>query len=79
MPKQKQKSFEESLERLDEIINEIENGAPLDESVKLYKEGIGLAAALNDSLNSYEKEITELIKTSEGRFLEKTFNTEPSK
>jgi len=79
MPKQKQKSFEESLERLDEIINEIENGAPLDDSVKLYKEGIGLAAALNESLNAYEKEVTELIKTSEERFIEKPFVTEQSK
>jgi len=73
MPKPKKLSFEESLARLEAIINEIESGAPLDESMALYKEGVGLSAALNERLNACEKEVTELIKTSEGRFTEKPF------
>ena len=73
MPKAKQKSFEESLARLDEIINEIEDGAALENSVKLYKEGISLSVSLNETLSKYENEVAQLVESSEGRFEERPF------
>ena len=73
MPKPKPKPFEESLERLEAIINEIESGASLENSVKLYKEGAALIITLNETLNTYENEVTELIKTMDGTFSEKPF------
>ena len=74
MPKRKQKSFEESLSRLDEIIDEIESGSSLEDSVKLYKEGVELSVMLNETLNAYEKEVAELIRTPDGGFIEKPFD-----
>ena len=73
MPKAKTKTFEESLSRLTEIMDEMESGSSLENSVKLFKEGAALAAALNDTLNNYEQEVTELIQTFGGEFTEKPF------
>ena len=40
-----EKTYEEAMTRLDEIINLLENNeASLDESLDLYKEGVSLAA-----------------------------------
>ena len=66
-------SFEESLQRLEEIVNEIESHTSLENSVKLYKEGVGLSVLLNEALNKYEAEIIELSKTKDGQFEEKPF------
>ena len=77
MAKPKQKTFEESLARLEEIIDEIESGAALEDSVKLYKEGTALAAALNGTLNAYETAVTELMQTAKGEFVEKPFTPAP--
>ena len=76
MPVKKQKSFEESLARLGEIIDEIETSASLEKSVKLYKEGIGLSVSLSETLNAYEEEVSLLTKSSEGRFEVKPFTPE---
>ena len=73
MPKAKQKTFEESLSRLEEIIEKIESGASLEDSVKLYKEGTALSASLNELLSAYENEVTELIKKPDAGFTEKPF------
>ena len=72
----KQKNFEESLKRLDDIIDEIENGASLENAVKLYKEGITLSAAMEGVLTKYETEVAELVKASDGGFVLKPFTTE---
>ena len=73
MAKKKQKTFEESLSRLDEIIDGIESGGTLEDAIKLYKEGIELSAALNETLTAYEIEVAELYKTSGGGFGERPF------
>ena len=77
MPKAKIKTFEESLSRLEEIMNEMESGSSLEHSIKLFKEGAALTVALNNALNSYEQEVTELIKTLDGEFEEKPFTPLP--
>ena len=73
MPKPKTKTFEESLSRLEKIMNEMESGSSLENSIKLFKEGAALTVALNNALNDYEQEVTELIKTLDGEFVEKPF------
>ncbi len=71
----KKKTFEQSLLRLEEIISEMErNEIPLDESVTLYKEAIGLAAFCGDNLNKIEAEVCELKKIAEGIFSEEKFS-----
>ena len=46
MSKTKSQSFEASLERLEQIVHRLEDGAvPLDEAMKLFQEGTALAAS----------------------------------
>ncbi len=50
--------LENSFKRLDEIIEKMEQGElSLEESFKLYKEGVGLVSACNESIDKVEKEI----------------------
>lgn len=63
------KSFEEALKRLEEITASLEQGeVPLENTVKMFKEGIGLANICKEKLKSAEKEIQKLIKGSDDDF-----------
>lgn len=63
MPKKK---FEDAMKRLETIVNELESGqTDLDESIKLFEEGLALSKTLNDQLKSYENKIAELTKKDE--------------
>lgn len=57
----KKLSFEQSLERLEEIAALLEQGnAPLEDALKLYEEGTALAADCNARLTAAQIKITEL-------------------
>lgn len=72
----KKLTFEQGLARLEEIIDEIENSeSTLEESVKLYKEGVSLSLFCGESLQAAEKEISMLQKTADGLFVQKPFET----
>ena len=72
-----EKSFEESVGRLEEIVRMLENGtASLDESLKLYEEGIALVRTCNSQLDSAEKKIRILTQGPEGRVEEKDFDSD---
>ena len=50
--------LESSFKRLDEIIEKMEQGElSLEESFTLYKEGVALVGACNESIEKVEKEI----------------------
>lgn len=50
--------LESSFKRLDEIIEKMEQGElSLEESFKLYKEGVELVGACNESIEKVEKDI----------------------
>ena len=69
------KSFEESMGRLEEIVRMLENGtATLDESLKLYEEGISLVRACNTQLDNAEKKIRILTQMPDGNVEEKDFD-----
>ncbi len=74
----KKKTFEQALLRLEEIIENIENSeTTLDESVKLYKEGIDLSVFCGNQLKKTEQEIVVLKEKADGIFKEESFeNTE---
>lgn len=58
--------FEKHLERLRTIVGQMEQGGlSLDESLKLFEEGIGLAQRLFDILNRTEGRVEELLSTME--------------
>lgn len=55
------KTFEECLERLGEIVEQLEGGqATLSESLKLYEEGSKLAAACGDMLEKAQLKIEQI-------------------
>lgn len=65
-------TFEQALERLEQIAKSLESGdASLDESLKMYEEGMKLIEFCNSKLNEAQKTIRKLTKTSSG------FTTEP--
>jgi exodeoxyribonuclease VII small subunit len=66
-------TFEQALKRLEEITLSLEGGdTPLDESLKMYEEGMKLIEFCNSKLNEAQKKIQKLSKTSS-----KDFNLEP--
>lgn len=73
----KKKTFEEALNRLEEIVNEMENSETgLEQSVKLYKEGVELSVQCSEKLNAIEQEVSVLQKNAEGVFVKKPFVSE---
>ena len=59
----KDKSFEESMNRLEEIINDLEeNEKPLDETITLFEEGLQLVKACDTKLNKFETQINDVIR-----------------
>ena len=54
-------NYEKAVERLEEIVDKLENGnLPLEDMMKLYEEGTVLAAKCAKSLDAAELKITEL-------------------
>ncbi|MBQ7994943.1 MAG: exodeoxyribonuclease VII small subunit [Bacilli bacterium] len=70
MEEKKEMSFEEKLERIDEILSIVENNTlPLEEAIKLHEEGMALIKEVKETLkaaeekiNSYKEEQSENIK-----------------
>lgn len=59
-------NFEESMERLREIVQKLESGEePLESSMKLFEEGAKLSAQCYAALDKAEQKITELAKLGE--------------
>lgn len=60
-------TFEASMERLEEVLRLLENGnGTLDESLKLYEEGIALVRACTEKLEHAEQKIKILQMQSDG-------------
>jgi exodeoxyribonuclease VII small subunit len=65
-------SFEESLERLEEVVRLLEKGdAPLDEAIKLFDEGMNLAHVCNNKLEAAEQQI-EILVQEKGSWMKKS-------
>ena len=61
------KSFEASMERLETIVRQLEQGnAPLEESLKLFQEGTALVDTCGKLLDKAELEVVKLMKTADG-------------
>jgi exodeoxyribonuclease VII small subunit len=55
-------SFEQSIERLSDIVEELEGGdLPLEESLRLFEEGVKLARTSQAKLDRAEKRVEELL------------------
>ena len=59
-------TFEEALERLEEIVTQLESGdCPLEESKKLYEEGVALSGLCNKNLEKARQKIVTLQQAEE--------------
>ncbi len=66
-------SFEESLKKLETIVDKLEKGdLSLEESLRLFEEGVGLSATCKKELEEAEGKVETLIKQRDG-----SFKTEP--
>ncbi len=73
MPK-KEISFEEAIEKLEEIVNSLESGSfPLEESLKLYEEGVKLVNLCNKKITNVEKSV-KILLNSNGELVEEDFS-----
>ena len=71
MSKKKEQGFEDSLNRLQEISDLLEKGeVGLEDSIKLYEEGIGLANICYSTLKDAELKVTDLKKQLEKKIKE---------
>ena len=59
--------FEDALSKLEKIVAKLEGGdVPLEESLKLFEEGIRLSRICNQKLDEAEKRVEILLKNKEG-------------
>ena len=71
----KKAGFEESMLRLEQIVQLLEKGdTPLDEAMKLFEEGTKLAKSCDDMLNKAEKKVVLLSKGEDGAPVETEFD-----
>jgi len=67
--KEVKQSFEHTLKKLEQIVDELEQGeVPLDDALKMYEEGIALSRACIDRLAKAEVRLKKLSKDMKGSF-----------
>jgi len=69
-------SFEDSLKKLETIVDKLEKGdLSLEDSLKLFEEGVGLSAVCKKELEEAEGKVEMLIKQRDGSFKTEPFPT----
>ncbi len=67
-------SFENRLNRLREVVKEMDEGnLSLDDSLKLFEEGIKLYRSCNTTISEAEQKINILLKNEKGELSEESF------
>ena len=67
-------NFEQSLKRLEEIVDKLEGEElALEESLKLFEEGVKLAESCGRRLDDAEKKVTLLLKDREQKLVQEPF------
>jgi len=62
------KTFEASLEALEQIVHELERGdLPLEKSLELFEQGIHLSRQCQERLSQAERRIEVLLRDNQGR------------
>jgi len=71
------RSFEASLEALEQIVQQLESGdLPLEKSLELFEQGIRLSRECQERLSQAERRIEVLLRDNQGRPVVSNF-TEP--
>ncbi|MHC2994445.1 MAG: exodeoxyribonuclease VII small subunit [Candidatus Atribacteria bacterium] len=67
--------FEDYLRKLERIVQQLEEGElTLDESVKLYEEGMSISKICLDKLNKTKQKIEQLVEEGEEKYSLKPFS-----
>lgn len=70
----KELNFEETMQELEKIVQELEKGdLNLDDSIKKFEEGMKLSKSASDYLEKAEKKITVLINDGDNNIEEQDF------
>jgi len=70
-------NFEDSLKKLESIVGKLEQGdLPLEESLKLFEEGVSLSAVCKQELDAAEGKVQILLKQRDGSQKLESFPTE---
>jgi len=73
-------SFEESLRKLEAIVDQLEKGdQSLEESLKLFEEGVSLSAVCKKELDAAEGKVQMLVKQRDGSLKPEPFETDKDK
>ena len=71
------KNFETSLTALERIVRELERGdLPLEESLRLFEEGVTLSRECQERLNQAERRIETLLRDADGRPIVSAYDEE---
>lgn len=69
--------FEQSLKKLEDAVSHLESGdLTLDDSLKLFEEGVRHAAICSRKLNEAQKKVEILLKQKDGSFTREEFAAE---
>ncbi len=72
----KETKFETALGKLEEIVKKLEGGdLPLDDSLKMFEEGIKLSRICSGKLDAAERRIEILMKDDQGKLETRPFDT----
>ena len=70
-------SFEDSLKKLETIVDQLEKGdLALEDSLKLFEQGVGLSATCTQELDAAEGKVQMLVKQRDGTVKAEPFLTE---
>jgi exodeoxyribonuclease VII small subunit len=76
---EKAESFEKNLERLDAIVQQLEDTElPLEKALQLYEEGMKLSEVCHKQLEEAEGRVQILMKKSSGKVVAEPFEPEES-
>lgn len=77
MMNQKNKTFEESMQRLEQIVRAMERGdVPLEESLKLFQEGTELVRSCGKLLDEAQLQVKKIMTAQDGSPIEEDFSYE---
>lgn len=74
---QKNPTFEENMQRLEQIVRAMERGdVPLEESLKLFQEGTELVRKCGKILDDAQLQVKKIATAADGTPVEEDFNVE---
>ncbi|MFQ5656158.1 MAG: exodeoxyribonuclease VII small subunit [Candidatus Methylomirabilales bacterium] len=74
MVDEKEIKFEEAMGRLEAVVSRLESGElPLEESLRLFEEGVHLTKVCIHRLDEAERRISILLKNEQGEMVEAPF------